>query len=369
MTTAPLAPVETTRHPAEAVPLSYATTLDRGLVHRDAVSEVFVTDLRGEEDGHYSAAAQLPRSHAYYGDHLLRPGTHDPVLLLEAARQATLAGAHMFHGVPADHKFILTFLRIHLIRPQLLTIGDSPLDLVLKVTVTDRRTREGRVTGLDHRVDLTVDGTVIGWAGVGLRFRDPAGYREMRLRNRDGAELPSTAMLPPQTGGAGEPAVPAAPHLVGRADPRNVVLLDPVLADGAATAVLRIPAGNPSMFDHPQDHLPGMVLAEAARQLALFTALDTRGLSAAKTFPVDLSVTFARFGELEPQTVLTATLGEEKPLGAEAGEHAYYTQGGPLDLDEAEPGTAVTQLPVVVDARQQGESIARFVLSLARIRG
>ncbi|WP_431681640.1 ScbA/BarX family gamma-butyrolactone biosynthesis protein [Kitasatospora sp. KL5] len=364
MTTTPFAPAEAPERPA-AVPLSYATTLDRGLVHRDAVSEVFVTDLRGGEGGHYTAAAQLPRSHAYYGDHLLRPGTHDPVLLLEAARQATLAGAHLFHGVPADHKFILTFLRIHLIRPRLLTIGDSPLDLVLNVTVTDRRVREGRVTGLDHAVELTVDGTVIGWAGVGLRFRDPAGYREMRLRNRDGAELPSTALLPPQAGGA----APAAPHLVGRADPRNVVLLDPVLADGAATAVLRIPAGNPSMFDHPQDHLPGMVLAEAARQLALFTALDTRGLSAAKTFPVDLSVTFARFGELEPQTVLTATLGDEKPLGAEAGEHTYYTQGGPLDLDEAEPGAAVTQLPVVVDARQHDESIARFVLSLARIRG
>ncbi|MBC3844266.1 A-factor biosynthesis protein [Streptacidiphilus sp. 4-A2] len=366
MTATPISsPVPVNAPEAPAGPdLSFAYTVNRSLVHRESLGEVFVTDLQESDDAHYAAAAQLPRSHAYYGDHLLRPSTHDPVLLLEAARQAALAGAHEFFGIPADHKFILTYLRIHLIRPQLLTVGSSPLDLAMAVTVTDRRVREGRVTGLDQSFELSVGGARIGWAGVGLRFRDPAGYRELRLRNRDGAPLPTSAGFP------AAPGSPAVPYLVGRNDPDNVVLLDPELrADGSARAVLRTPADHPSMFDHPQDHLPGMVLAEAARQLALFTALDNHGISAAKSVLVDLNVTFAKFGELEPTTVLVATADKERPAAGADGSDTYYTQGGPLELAEAGPGSAVTQLPVTVDIRQHDESIARFALTLARIRG
>ncbi len=363
MTTTP-APVPATAQEQPSPELSFAFTVDRSLVHRDSLGEVFVTDLRKYgDDAHYAAAAQLPRSHAYYGDHLLRPSTHDPVLLLEAARQAALAAAHELFGIPADHKFILTYLRIHLIRPQLLTVGASPLNLAMAVTVVDRRVREGRVTGLDQSFEFSVGGTPIGWAGVGLRFRDPAGYRQLRLRNRDGAEPPTSA------GWSAEPGIPAVPYLVGRTDPGNVVLLDPELREGTGHAVLRVPADHPSMFDHPQDHLPGMVLAEAARQLALFTALDSRGISTAKSVLVDLNVTFAKFGELEPATVLVATPGQEQSADGADGGNAYYTQGGPLELAEAGPGSAVTQLPMTVDVRQHDESIARFALTLARIRG
>jgi hypothetical protein len=130
-----------------------------------------------------------------------------------------------------------------------------------------------------------------------------------------------------------------------------------------------VPGAHPSMFDHPQDHLPGMVLAEAARQLALFAAHDGRGISPARSVLADLNVTFAKFGELEPDTLLTAVAGEEQPAAGGEGATGYYTQGGLLELPEAGPGSAVTQLPVAVDVRQHDESIARFALTLARIRG
>src|SRR5882757_8642814 len=120
MTTTPAPATVETAQPPVSPSLSFASTVDRSLVHRDSLGEVFVTDLRGGGETGYQAAAQLPRSHAYYGDHLLRPRAHDPILLLEAARQAALAGAHAFFGIPARDKFILTFLRIHLVRPLLL---------------------------------------------------------------------------------------------------------------------------------------------------------------------------------------------------------------------------------------------------------
>ena len=178
-----------------------------------------------------------------------------------------------------------------------------------------------------------------------------------------------SSITPTSAGWSAEPGIPAVPYLVGRTDPGNVVLLDPELREGTGHAVLRVPADHPSMFDHPQDHLPGMVLAEAARQLALFTAHDSRGISTAKSVLVDLNVTFAKFGELEPATVLVATPGQEQSADGADGGNAYYTQGGPLELAEAGPGSAVTQLPMTVEVRQHDESIARFALTLARIRG
>lgn len=355
--TAHVPPPATAPHPAarpDPLPrgggpsLSFAATVNRALVHRDALGEVFVTDLRRRGDSHYAAAAQFPRSHAYFGDHLLRPRTHDTILLLETARQATLAGAHEFFGIPAQDKFILTFLRVHIDQPSLLALGSTPLELELDITVTDQRVRAGRVVGLDHAIRFLVDGVAVGHAGVGLRFRDPAGYREMRLRTRGGAPLPTTASLHPK-GSA------AAPHLVGRTDPENVVLLSPVAHDGTAEAELLVPARHPSMFDHPQDHLPGMVLAEAARQLAHFTALSSGFASGSALALAELNVTFTKFGELEPATVLTAVPGPRQPTGVE--------------LESATAGTAPALLPVTVEALQDGEPIARFSLSLARISG
>lgn len=87
MTTTTLSLDDLTPEDAE---LTYTRTVDRALVHRDSLGEVFLTDLRPLGDTCYAAAAQLPRSHAYYGDHLLRPSAYDPVLLLEACRQSCL---------------------------------------------------------------------------------------------------------------------------------------------------------------------------------------------------------------------------------------------------------------------------------------
>src|SRR5262245_47536291 len=73
--------------------LTYERTVERSLVHRAAVSEVFVTDLRSIDTDRYLAGAQLPLSHGYYSDHRPRPASFDTLLLLESCRQASIYGA------------------------------------------------------------------------------------------------------------------------------------------------------------------------------------------------------------------------------------------------------------------------------------
>jgi 2-oxo-3-(phosphooxy)propyl 3-oxoalkanoate synthase len=350
---------------AGALPkLDYSRTVDRYLVHRDALGEVFLTDLQplGPRDNDsYAAAAQLPRSHAYYGDHLLRPSCYDPMLILEATRQATIAGAHRFFGVAEDAKFILTHLRLRLAHPRWVAVGSSPLPLAMRVTALTRKEREGRTTGIDYGVELSAGDRVVGHVETGLRFKAPTDYLSLRLGHRDGRPLPSSATLP-QTA----PGTPAPPHLVGRASADNVVLVNAIGAEHRGRALLRTPVDHPSLFDHPQDHLPGMVIAEGARQLALFTAHEARGISPAKAFPTALDVRFERFGELEEETLLAAQAGQEVRVQP-ADRGVYYTQGGVLELEEAKPDEVLEQVPVRVEARQGTARLCTIDLTLTRV--
>src|SRR5262245_14025929 len=81
--------------------LSYERTVERSLVHRAAISEVFLTDLQAVHERRFLAAAQLPLTHGYYSDHLQPAPSFDPVLILEASRQAGIGGATLL-GLPKD---------------------------------------------------------------------------------------------------------------------------------------------------------------------------------------------------------------------------------------------------------------------------
>lgn len=304
-------------------PLRFARTVDRDLVHRDALGEVFLTDTRVIGGDRYLAAAQLPRSHAHYGDHLLRPSMYDPMLLLEVSRQATLAAAHLYFGVPPEFKFIITDHRIRLSRPGLLFVRSVPGELTADVVLTDRRERQGQVTGLDHQLTLSVGGIEVGQAALGMRYKSPESYLRLRAANRDGAVPASSATCSPPGSG-----VQVAPSAVGRLDQANVVLHELRDTPSGATAVLRLPTDNPSMFDHPQDHLPGMVLTEAARQLAIATVTEHFHLAPAKTFLTDVSAVFTQFGELDVPTELEATVGTWRPDTPGVGVDVVVTQNG-----------------------------------------
>ncbi|MFF6790340.1 hypothetical protein ACVW0K_003744 [Streptomyces filamentosus] len=357
MTTATARPETGARTP-DAPELDYTRTVDRLLVHRDALGEVFLTDLRQTGENTYLAGAQLPRSHAYYGDHLNRPLSYDPLLILEACRQAGLAGAHRFYGVAPDNKFILTHLRLHISHPQQVTVGSAPLPLAIETLIVSRKERDGRVTGLDYEFTLVSGGIRVGTAALGLRFKTPGGYLTLRLNNRGGLALPSSATSPQAVPGTLVPA-----HLVGRANPDNVVLVEPAVTSSSASALLRVPTGHPSLFDHPQDHLPGMVIAEGARQLALFAALELHGMSASKTLVTGVDVLFTRFGELEDETVLTAESVPAAPGDDPRG--VPYTLGGPLEFPE--DGGTLREVPVRVEATQKGESLCVFTFRLSRV--
>ncbi|MFF3876196.1 AfsA-related hotdog domain-containing protein [Streptomyces sp. NPDC001978] len=81
-----------------------------------------------------------------------------------------------------------------------------------------------------------------------------------------------------------------APALVGRTSPADVVLTP---TEEPGRWLLTPDFNHPILFDHHTDHLPGMVLLEAARQAA--TAAVAPGILT----PASASTDFYRYAELD----------------------------------------------------------------------
>ncbi|WP_399927309.1 ScbA/BarX family gamma-butyrolactone biosynthesis protein [Streptomyces kanamyceticus] len=279
--------------------LSFDRPLPRTLVHKSAVSEVFLTDVAPLGADRFLVAAQWPRDHVMF-----RPSTRgplDPLLLVETVRQAGICISHLFYDVPVGHAFVLTELDYALDDPATPpATGTEPPAAVIEVTCGHRVPRPGRA---DMAMEAVVSVDDVRRARVGLRWRalDPGGYARLRRR---GERTPDDRLMDtaPEFAEASGPAAPISPETVGRPQPRDVVLAPQANGDW----LLKLDTGHPVIFDHSCDHVPGMALLEAFRQAGLIGAHHvTRSAHRA-------SVHFASFGE----PGLPVTISSKRPDGA-----------------------------------------------------
>ncbi|RAG81631.1 gamma-butyrolactone biosynthesis protein [Streptacidiphilus pinicola] len=282
--------------PPLAANLEFMSTVNRSVLHRWALAEVFLTDARQVSEDEYVAAAQLPPSHAYYTEHTSRLGAPDPMLLLECCRQAETYGGHEFAGVSNSSKFLLRSWSMAL--PGLLTIPveETPGEMRITVRTSNRRGAPGDVRGLTFGVDMKLAKRCLGFVSMDVGYIPAEVYETVRLQGRSKPLIPfrdiprETAYVPP--------------HLVGRNSPSNVVLSTAAMGTDSGYATVRIPLDNRSMFDHGQDHVPGMVLMEAARQISLLGLSDLWGASVNRSTVAGFEFSFMRYAELDlPTTV------------------------------------------------------------------
>jgi hypothetical protein len=244
--------------------VSFEQTIPRRLVHRAAVSEVFITDVRVIGEGTIAVGAQWPRAHSFFGP--IAGTWHDPMLLLESIRQAGLAIAHEVYGITQGDHFLWQGISFEIDRDELL-LGERPADIVLTVDAHDVRHRGNTVAGMRMSFGCYRGDHRLGISGISWSILSPRAYA--RLRGQRYGRRPHQRELAP----------PVTPRLVGRESESDVVLGKRA---GYDDWLLRVDTTHPVMFDHPVDHVPGMVAIEAARQAALlaigrFDALPIRG--------------------------------------------------------------------------------------------
>lgn len=227
--------------------LTFTSSVPRHLVHRSALAEVLLTDWHSRGEDTYRCAAQWPRGHSLYR---LVNGRHDPLLIAETIRQTGILLAHSAKEVPLEWKFIMDRIVFSTYSTGL-RAGLTPADIVIEAALSPLRRATRTATHLRLDTRLLHEDRPFGTGSVWMRCVAPAVYQ--RLRGEYTRAPAEVATVPP----------PVDQELVGMATRADVVL-------GATSDrkvwPLRVPTEHPVLFDHPLDHVPGMLVLEGFRQ-------------------------------------------------------------------------------------------------------
>ncbi|MEU9559333.1 ScbA/BarX family gamma-butyrolactone biosynthesis protein [Streptomyces fumanus] len=266
---------------------------------RKSVPEAVLVTEWDEIDGKdQRVTVRWPSEHSFH----VQEGHYSPLLFVESLRQALALLSHDVHRVPLGHRLGWEQLRATVNREALRADG-SPARVVLRITHPSVGRRRLGSVRLTSRIEAQRAGVPLGTAELDYTAHPPALYDRLRGSHRDAAEAVARA-LPPG------PPVPAA--RVGRDQARDV-LLSP--AGPPDTWRLRVDTGHRVFFDHPHDHVPGMVLLEAAAQAA-------RSLVGHPVTPAAFDTRFLRYVELDRPCLLTAEPG---PSGDPRGHQVHVT--------------------------------------------
>ncbi|WP_103339867.1 AfsA-related hotdog domain-containing protein [Amycolatopsis sp. CA-126428] len=266
----------------EKLGLRTGPAVDRRLAHKESDDEVFITDV-GRRRGMLTAAGAVPPAHRYFGDRAA--AGPDALHLAEFVRQGIEVIAHALLDVPVTHHFVLRTVRIRTTGPAM--AGHA----VIAFPETQvRRNSSGAVYAATGPVHCVIGGQPIARCDGLVGFLSPDAYRAVRGEN-------------------GRPGTPAGsvdpnpPHTVGRRFPENV-FIGAVEGPPRSARCRVVPRTHPVFFDRPLDHYPGMLIADAARQLATLSFAASAGVPAGRVRTGHADLEFTSFAELGTPPVL-----------------------------------------------------------------
>lgn len=262
--------------------LSTWRTVDRRLVHKAALAEVLITDLRPLADDVVALAARWPRRHP-----LFQPEPDqdpDPLLFVETLRQGGIHLSHEHLRVPLGTQFVFESISAEYLHPGPRPGPDQDGAVVLVVRI-DAARRAGVVTGASLDIEAWSGRVPIAAARAAYRCLPPEVYARVRR----------------------SAAAPAIPRPRTSPEPLGLLAVDP---------------RHPTFFDHAVDHLPGMLLIDGVLRAA-------RPLLGEQGCPWGFDLRFERFAELGDDTTVAtrrvAGSGIEVVLAQPAGVVAHGT--------------------------------------------
>ncbi|MFE5600508.1 ScbA/BarX family gamma-butyrolactone biosynthesis protein [Streptomyces coelicoflavus] len=254
-------------------------------VHKTRGEEVLLKAWAEPSPGHCVVTARWPQGHEFY-----RPsqGAYDPMLLAESVRQTVPLLSHAVYGVPREYKQAWEHFGFTL-EPLASLVTTAEEEVRLVVSCSDVVRRGTRFAGLTMNIEVHLGERLAGTATTRFNNQPAAIYRRLRGSRADTAAALARCL----------PAGPALdPHRVDRSSPDDVVL-SPAPGGGPGQWLLRVDTTHPVLFDHAVDHVPGMLLLEAARQAAHAVG---DGASAVTGMRTD----FARYVEFDAPAVVLA---------------------------------------------------------------
>ncbi|WP_369393201.1 ScbA/BarX family gamma-butyrolactone biosynthesis protein [Streptomyces sp. CG1] len=232
--------------------------MPRSHVHKYNADEVLLTAWQQTGPDSFLIRARWPGNHPFY---TTGAAGIDPLLFSEIVRQCLPMLSHAAYEVPLGHHLLWETYDYSL------TAGlpadrtppgprAAPREIALYARCTDVTRRGARAGAATVHVRALLGDSLIGTATTRFTIQSPAVYRRLRAEYADTAHALERRLLPP---------APLSAREAGRERPHDVVLSP---TDILGRHQLRVDTGHPFLFDHPVDHVPGILLLDAARQAA-----------------------------------------------------------------------------------------------------
>ena len=274
--------------------LSWDRPLPAELVHRFDAGQIFATSLSHPGPDEFLVGARWPADHAFY--QVDAGGRHDPMLIAETMRQAGIAAAHAGYQVTFGTQFIMRDVGFSVTDPAALQTRSQPHDVVVSLVCSDILRKGGMLREVRFQVTLLLGGQAFAHGSGFLVCAPPEVFQ--RLSRTQGIPATPAAARPPLD-----------PSLVGRGLAADVLLRPsggpPQDASSGSWHVQADPS-HPALFEHPLDHLPGMLQLETFRQAALALTAG-QGPADPRRF-VGCEARFLRIVDLQAPVVCRARL-------------------------------------------------------------
>ncbi len=270
----------------------------RTLVHKHALENVLLTGISARGNRRFTCTGRLPNRHPFFNEADRTP-RRDIMFYTELGRQASLAVSHAFLDVGTEDVFIFEGSSATLTDAAWSEAHQSAPDpVVIDITIEDiTRRRNNAVGRVVAQHSMSIKGEPV-FHGTGAWTVQPTALFQRLRRTSPGGQLPAP--------------IDAAP----RQRAGNVVITTPMHGDDRTSfaSSLIIDYTHPYFFDHPCDHIPGMLLLEGCAQLARAAFARTMSVLPRRTAVRAYEVRFSQFVECGLPVTLAAQVNAEDDI-------------------------------------------------------
>ena len=303
------------------VKVDFMRTVSRHLTHKRRIENVYLTSLsqRGEAD--FVIGAYVPQANLFLNEMKSHPG--DVTLTIaEIGRQAGMAVCHEYLGVGHANAFILNSSGLELL-PALHAVDWSDDDtLVINVSVKETaHDEDGALRSIGATEEFYANGVLVCRQFNDWAIQPVERYRRLRELSRAKSRRGGQAM-PEKIGGLKIQSNPQAK--------RSVLAENYWVAQGGASfvGILEVDQSNLFFFDHANDHVPGMLILEGMREMAVDLASRFGWPEGRSPRIQTIELSFKSFAELDSPVSLVAQLSGIPENGEPLSIHLEVRQAG-----------------------------------------
>lgn len=245
--------------------------------HKVNDDEMFLTRISRVSDSFFQAEFRNISDHHFYNDFTPCDNRVNPLFLLECARQVETYLSHVEFNIPLDSEFLLDNLSVVYLPTKREREKRFNADIYTKYPTSTKNRKN------EFNVVFRINGKVIGNITLNVRYMTKQCYK--RLRGvPEGLNKPKSHL-------------PLTPASVACHSPQNVILAELNEEGPYVKALINVDENNKCLYDHEQDHVTGMNLTEAAKQLCycyLSLLMNKRNV---EFIPVQIGGVFYRYVE------------------------------------------------------------------------